>query len=1007
MKLTRLLDRVPVRAVRTPSGWDGGTGDGRPLTPARLSELTAGVRIGSIHFDSREVAPGGLFVAMTGQAADGHDHIGQALERGAAAVVCQRPADADGLLLRVADSRLALSRLAATFYDDPTRKVTLIGVTGTNGKTTVTYLLEKMLISAGFETGVIGTVNYRHHGRCVDNPRTTPEALDLQRIVAEMQAAGVTHVVMEVASHGIALHRVADCHLDVAVFTNLTQDHLDFHGDMAAYWACKRRLFTELLPAGCKPRKAAVVNQDDAHGAQLLAQLDRLAGIDVCIATGEGPAAQVRARDTRFNLKGIRGRLRLPHAATAGFASALVGRYNLHNILSAAGAAAALAVPATDIIDGIAKLSGVPGRIERVSAAGQTHVYVDYAHTPDALDNVLSAVRDLTDARLICVFGCGGDRDRAKRAMMGARAAAWSDLAVVTSDNPRSEDPLAIIDEILPGVQGDGRQAYRAEDLLSGFTQRGYVVEADRRRAIALAVAAAAPGDAVVIAGKGHETYQEVNGRRLPFDDGQVAREVLSRGRTPSTAAGNPAAAWTADQIIAACGGERIGGGASTTFGSVGIDSRSVQPGQIFVAIRGETHDGHGFAADAVNGGATAVIFEADAARELPLDSWRRRKVTCIAVPDTTRALGDLARYHRDRIGAKVVAITGSNGKTSTRRMTAGVLSRRYPTLATRGNLNNAYGLPLTLLRLKPDHQWAVVEMGMNHAGEIRRLARICRPDIGLITNIGPAHLAFFDSVDAIARAKAELLEEMTSDTAAVLNSGDDRRYRLARDYTGRVVHFGDDDAADVIYGEVAVGPSGVRFDLDLPGETVTIALATPAVCMAANASAAAAVGSLAGLGALDIQAGLNAFQPVNGRMQTRTTAGGVTVVDDSYNANPTSMGAAITTLARAAAGRRVLVAGDMLELGDTAPDLHREIGRRAAEAGLDRLYVTGAFSRHVADGAEAGGMAAEAIHVGNRDEIAAHLAPWLQPGDWVLVKGSRAMGMERIVAALTTEGTH
>jgi len=503
----------------------------RLLDPVQAPAPGVDPEITGVQYRAQEVTPGSLFVAVPGFVADGHAFIPEAVRRGAAAVVAQRPVEAEVPVVQVADSRRALSRAAAGFWGHPSEGMVLVGVTGTNGKTTVTYLLEAILAWVGARVGVVGTVNYRFEGRVVPAPHTTPESAELQRILAEMRDAGATHVVMEVASHALALHRVDDCRFDVGVFTNLTQDHLDFHGDMAAYWAAKRRLFTELLAEGPKAAAArAVVNTDDPRGPELLSACRVPA-----LAVGTQAGCTVQARAALQGLEGIRGRIATP-AGEFDFHSPLVGAHNLANILSATGAAVALALPLEAIREGIEATRRIPGRLERVPDPGHGRtVFVDYAHTPDALENVLRALRQVGPRRLICLFGCGGDRDRTKRPVMGAAAGRLADVCLVTSDNPRSEDPLAIIRDILPGLAQAGARAWEgpdAEDVPDGH----FLVLPDRRAAIRRAVALARPGDAVLVAGKGHENYQIVGDRRLPFDDVEEAAAALAGTAPPGGA---------------------------------------------------------------------------------------------------------------------------------------------------------------------------------------------------------------------------------------------------------------------------------------------------------------------------------------------------------------------------------------------------------------------------------------------------------------------------------------
>jgi UDP-N-acetylmuramoyl-L-alanyl-D-glutamate--2,6-diaminopimelate ligase len=478
--------------------------------------------IKSVHYRAQEVQSGGLFVAIAGHAADGHNYVDQALQRGAVAVVSQKEITGKTINIRVAGTRQALADIAACFFDYPSQRLTIIGITGTNGKTTTAYLVESILQQAGYRVGVIGTINYRYADKIFANPITTPESLDLQRILADMQQAGVSHVVMEASSHAIDLYRIRNCWFDAAVFINLSQDHLDFHGDMKSYWVSKKKLFTEYLVDGPKrDRAVAVINCNSSNGRELADILQ----VPV-IKTGSGPDDMVRAQNAQFDQNGTTGEIVTP-GETFHFKSELVGRHNLENILCAAGVGSALNLSTGDIKSGIEAVSAIPGRLERIENNTGRFVYVDYAHTPDALKNVIDALRMVMADRIICVFGCGGDRDTAKRPLMGEIAAQLCDLSVVTSDNPRTEDPTAIINQILKGVQQVKSRCYSAADFRNGFKDKGYVVEADRQRAIQLAIRVSEPGDTVLIAGKGHETYQILGTTTKPFDDREEARKAL------------------------------------------------------------------------------------------------------------------------------------------------------------------------------------------------------------------------------------------------------------------------------------------------------------------------------------------------------------------------------------------------------------------------------------------------------------------------------------------------
>ncbi len=511
MKLNRIIGAFEVHRVTAP--------------PAASDDAGPDPDIGSLHYRSDAVEPGGLFAAIPGHTVDGYDFIPDALSRGARAVITGKPFTGDAVVIETPDVRKALALASARFHGDPSARLCLVGITGTNGKTTVSYLVESILKQAGFQVGVIGTVNCRYGDKTIPNPVTTPESLDLQRILAEMVDAGVTHVVLEASSHALELHRLEGCRFDVGVFTNLSRDHLDFHESMDAYWESKKRLFTEFLAPGPGKKEAtAVINRNDPRGAALFDALQIRK-----ISAGRSGDNDIRPEDLELGPAGSTGRVRTLNGGFH-FKSLLTGHYNVENILCAAGVGAALGIPADEIKAGIESLTRVPGRLERVGAGAGRLVYVDYAHTPDALENVLKTLNRTISARVICVFGCGGDRDREKRPQMGRIAGRFSNLAVITSDNPRSEPPMSIIEQIRQGAKTAAGRVYSPGELADGFAENGCVVEPDREKAIRLGIHAAREGDAVLIAGKGHEDYQVLGDRTISFDDRLVAEAILQEG---------------------------------------------------------------------------------------------------------------------------------------------------------------------------------------------------------------------------------------------------------------------------------------------------------------------------------------------------------------------------------------------------------------------------------------------------------------------------------------------
>ena len=466
---------------------------------SQLSEGAAPIEIASLAYDSRAVQPGALFFCVPGGRSDGHDHAAEAITRGAVALVVERPLGLGVPELVVDSVRAAMAPLAVRFNGDPSASLRVVGVTGTNGKTTTAFLVAALLGAAGEQCALLGTVKAVVGGREGPVLHTTPEAIDLQAGFRAMLDAGDRACAIEVSSHALALHRVDGTHFAAAIFTNLTQDHLDFHATMDEYFAAKRRLFDE------HQLELGVINVDDDHGRRLAQE--RPDAVTFAIEAD----AQYRARDLEFGVAGARFVAGTPDGEIE-LHTRLPGRFNVANVLGALAATNRLGVPLDVIAAALPDVAPAPGRFQALDAGQPFTVLVDYAHTPDSLDNVLRAARALAQGRLICVFGCGGDRDRGKRPQMGAIAARLADLSIVTSDNPRSEDPAAIIGEILAGV-GDGA-----------------AVEAivDRHEAIAHALALARAGDVVVIAGKGHERGQEfANGRTIPFDDAEVATAAL------------------------------------------------------------------------------------------------------------------------------------------------------------------------------------------------------------------------------------------------------------------------------------------------------------------------------------------------------------------------------------------------------------------------------------------------------------------------------------------------
>ncbi|MBI2981878.1 MAG: UDP-N-acetylmuramoyl-L-alanyl-D-glutamate--2,6-diaminopimelate ligase [Deltaproteobacteria bacterium] len=488
----------------------------------RFSELARGIvtakpprpdlEVTGITQDSRLVGKGSLFVAITGHQQDGHRYVSEAVNRGAVAVILQKPLS--GLKVPqfvVEEPRQVLADLAVRFYGDPTRKLRVYGVTGTNGKTTLTYLLESIFREAGRKAGVIGTINYRYASRTLPAPTTTPESVDLQKIFSEMLESGITDVVMEVSSHALSQGRIRGIHYDAVAFTNLSRDHLDYHEDLEDYFEQKAKLFTEFLPASAKKNRFAVINRDDERGRRIEEKCP-LPKIRVGVS---GPY-EVTAENPRFTSEGTLATIKI-EGGEMKIRSSLIGSFNLENILVAVGVAYGAGVPLDSISRGIEALKGVPGRLEKISNKRGLSIFVDYAHTPQALKTVGAALKPFCKKRFITLFGCGGDRDQGKRPEMGKEVARFSDLVVVTSDNPRTEDPEKIIDRIIPGLHE------------AGLPDSQIIRIADRNEGLKKAIESAEAGDTILVAGKGHEDYQIIGKEKIHFNDSEVIRELLGQ----------------------------------------------------------------------------------------------------------------------------------------------------------------------------------------------------------------------------------------------------------------------------------------------------------------------------------------------------------------------------------------------------------------------------------------------------------------------------------------------
>jgi murE/murF fusion protein len=939
----------------------------------------------------------------------------------------------------VPDERVALfedlkkfsGEIAHRFYQAPSEQIEVLAVTGTNGKTSTCWWLAQALSLFNPErpcavagTLGLGSVKGEQGLGLIESALTTPDPCTWQAALRGFVDAGMAACAVEASSIGLAEQRLRGTRIRLAILTNFTQDHLDYHGSMTDYWAAKAALFA--WPG----LRAAVINVDDPKGRELAQQLLQsqtvpdVWSVGVQIAVGSTQLVpRLRAEQVSQDGQGLA--FEVVETTPSGshrfqVSSRLTGLFNVSNLLCVIAGLRHMGVALADAAGVCAQLRPVPGRMQVVGFEGGEDqqggpneylplAVVDYAHTPDAVVKALQSLRPMAQARrgrLWCVLGCGGGRDPSKRPLMTALAAQHADHLVLTSDNPRWEPVEHILSQMLLGVEG----------------RSGVVVQADRAQAVTHAIAHASAGDVVLVAGKGHERYQEVAGVRHPFDDVEQVQRALRQRAENVMLDGPQVQAWVSAALADA---EWVAGDGSAQHLApvrrVHTDTRTMRAGDLFVALRGERFDANQFLDQARHCGAVAAVCSDRAALVASgLPGW--------VVHDSLWALGELARSWRARLTMPLIAVTGSNGKTTVTQMLARILQAAHGSnmWATQGNFNNEIGVPLTLLGLRAHHQLAVVELGMNHPGEIARLARMAQPTVALVNNAQREHLEFMATVEAVAQENGAAIAALPAHGVAVFPAQDpyspvwqalaaDRECQcfgvpqLVSALTGLVPAasvlelqgwcVSADDAWQV---QVVAGSQVINFSLQVPG-----------LHNVHNAMAAVACARAAGVAPASIAAGLSAFEPVSGRsrafklkIQSRT----LTVVDDTYNANPDSVRAAIDGLAHWPSPR-LLVLGDMSEVGHEGPAFHAEMGRHAQTCGIDVLLALGeqsrvavtAFCAQQAERKNAATPELEALHFDDLEALLQALKPRLVQARSVLVKGSRFMRMERVIQAMQT----
>lgn len=945
--------------------------------PIKAGIKNTGVTVAGITDNTKEVKEGYIFVCIKGASFDGHSAAEEMLKKGALCVVTEYDMGLENQII-TADSRLFYGHLCAIWFNHPERRMKLIGVTGTNGKTTLATMIKDILSCKGHKVGFIGTTGALINGEPMEtdgSTPTTPRVYELYRLFYEMTKRGCDCVVMEVSSFALAQNRIGPAVFRIGVFTNLTQDHLDYHLTMENYYEAKKLLFTRHC-------ETAIINIDDEYGARLYSEL-KDTDLEIMTCSAKGAAADFSAYSIEFADGATRFSVKTKESELP-FTLNMIGKYNVSNAVQAIAACLRLNLGTEAVTSALASFKGVKGRCELIPTGRDFMVICDYAHSPDALENMLPNIKENCRGRLICLFGCGGDRDRAKRPLMAAAAEKFADLLIITSDNPRNEDPEAIIDDIIAGLS---------------FT-KPYIRITDRKAAIAKAIYLAEKDDIIVLAGKGHEDYQILSGGvHIHFDEREIAAEILDK-YTENKFDTDKEEFLTISEIIEATGGKPYS--LDDTDRKIPVkkifsDSRSIIDGGVFIAIKGENFDGNDFAAQAVEQGALFAVTER------VIDG-----VPGIVVESTRKALLDLGGYFRRKFSPTVIGITGSVGKTTTKEMTALAVASGHRTLKGEKNRNNEIGLPFELFKLNTSCTAAVIEMGMSGFGEIERLSTATYPNICVITNIGDAHIGNLGSREGILKAKLEILDGAAEHAPLIINGDDPLLVPLKEKLSSdrKVITYGiENESVDFRAVNILVQGIKTSFDLVKNGETLCcVNIFCPGKHNVYNALAAVAAAVETGCDPAAAAEMLAAFKADALRMNIRKL-GEQTVIADCYNASPASMKAAIDVLCDMMPegnGRRVAVLGDMLELGEKSSSLHEEIGEYAAKKGIDVLVCYGRDAKFIAGRADELGL-----HAGCSEDssmVADVLKVKLRRDDIVLFKASHGMQMENIIKELYKE---
>lgn len=942
-----------------------------------LSTIISDIK--GISANSRKIKSGFAFVAIKGTLSDGHDYIQTAIDNGASLIISETLETHDTIpVYQTSNARKTLSKILAQLY--PNRPERLYAVTGTNGKTSIADFIRQMIAigtkRSVLSIGTLGAIAENVPYKVFKNSpfkveHTTPDPEVLYPLLDYYAQNGVTDCIIEASSHGLDQERLAGLKFDCTLFTNFTWDHMDYHPSEKAYFTAKMKLFTQHT----SENGTAIIFSDTPKYKDILEITKQHPYKTLTVGTEKADyiiqnfTPQVTGSD--FDI--------FHNQKTTQLKTNFVGEFQSHNLTMALATTQQFYPEVT--ADIITKLKSVDGRLDAVAEYNGGAFYVDYAHTPDALEKALLSLKPHSKGKLICLFGCGGDRDTAKRPIMGKIASHLSDMAIVTDDNPRTEDATLIRQQIIKGMDKKSCE----------------IIEiADRRTAIAKAVSLINAGDTVLVAGKGHENGQKIQDQTLPFKDARVIKQEIN-SLHKSLIMSEKKLLWTQSTICAITGGSVI---KPFNITGISIDSRSVEPGDLFIPLKAK-RDGHFFIKSAANAGASASLVVRKP-RNIP------RGFPIVYVKNTLRALEALGKAARNRLQGTVVAITGTCGKTTVKQILSDILKHQGVTHSSAKSLNNHLGVPLSLARMPADTEYGIFEIGMNHAGEITPLTKMVRPHIAVITTVGEGHYEAFNSVEDIARAKAEIIEGVCDDGTVILNK-DIATYdileKTSQDRSLNIMTFGTHEQANIRLVSYAYNEETEQATLEINanGNPLTIKTAFKGEHNALNICAIIAVLTAANADIPQAIEELVNIKPAAGRGEVleliTKDQGTIKLIDESYNANPLSMIGALKNMVPVKPiskdGKKIIVLGAMYELGDISEQAHASLKDVVIEGKYDAIYLIGKEMIPLYDalGEEEPAVLAETI-----SDIADEIISVTPDGSVIMIKGSNGTKLSTLV---------